>query len=82
MKLRVVPRRGQKRPPLPVPTHTSLFNVTCQPAISVRVRRDDATGRPVGVQIIAAPWREHALLQVARTVELAHPWTDRRPALS
>ncbi|MET9433547.1 amidase [Streptomyces sp. NPDC006551] len=65
----------------PLAVFTSLFNVTGQPAISVPVHHDDATGLPVGVQLVAAPWREDLLLQVARTLELAHPWADRRPAV-
>jgi amidase len=66
----------------PMALFTSLFNVTGQPAISVPIHHDEATGLPVGVQIVAAPWREDLLLQVSRTLELAHPWTDRRPAVS
>jgi amidase len=66
----------------PMAVFTSLFNVTGQPAISVPLHHDDATGLPVGVQIVAAPWREDLLLQVARTLELAHPWADRRPPVS
>jgi amidase len=66
----------------PMAVFTSLFNVTGQPAISVPIHHDEATGLPVGVQIVAAPWREDLLLQVSRTLELAHPWTDRRPAVS
>jgi amidase len=64
----------------PMAVFTSLFNVTGQPAISVPIHHDDATGLPVGVQLVAAPWREDLLLQVSRTLELAHPWADRRPA--
>jgi amidase len=66
----------------PMAVFTSLFNVTGQPAISVPIHHDDATGLPVGVQIIAAPWREDLLLQAARTLELAQPWADRRPPVS
>jgi amidase len=66
----------------PMAVFTSLFNVTGQPAISIPIHHDDATGVPVGVQIIAAPWREDLLLQVSRSLELAHPWTDRRPPVS
>jgi amidase len=66
----------------PMAVFTSLFNVTGQPAISVPVHHNEATGLPVGVQIVAAPWREDLLLQVSHTLELAQPWTDRRPAVS
>jgi amidase len=66
----------------PMAVFTSLFNVTGQPAISVPVHHDDTTGLPVGVQIVAAPWREDLLLQASHTLELEHPWTDRRPAIS
>lgn len=65
----------------PLAVFTCLFNVTGQPAISVPVHHDDATGLPVGVQLVAAPWREDVLLQVSRTLELALPWADRRPVL-
>jgi amidase len=64
----------------PMAVFTSLFNVTGQPAISVPIHHDDASGLPVGVQLIAAPWRDDLLLQVSRYLELAHPWTDRHPA--
>jgi amidase len=66
----------------PMGVFTSLFNVTGQPAISLPIHQDDFTGLPVGVQLVAAPWREDLLLQVSRTLELAHPWTDRRPGLA
>ena len=66
----------------PMAVFTSLFNVTGQPAISVPVHHDDATGLPVGVQIVAAPWREDLLFQAAHALELALPWADRHPAVS
>lgn len=65
----------------PLAVFTSLFNVTGQPAISVPIHHDDATGLPVGAQLVGAPWREDLLLQVSSILELAHPWTDRRPAV-
>jgi amidase len=63
----------------PMAPFTSLFNVTGQPAISVPIHHNQATGPPVGVQLLAAPWREDLPLLVSRSLELAHPWTDRRP---
>ncbi|MFG2147230.1 amidase [Streptomyces sp. NPDC048696] len=63
----------------PMGVFTSVFNVTGQPAISLPVHHDEATGLPVGIQIVAAPWREDLLLQVSRTLELARPWAGRRP---
>ncbi|MFF0461817.1 hypothetical protein [Streptomyces mexicanus] len=39
-------------------------------------------GRPVGVQIVTAPWREDLLLQVAHLLEQALRWADRRPPVS
>jgi amidase len=64
----------------PMAVFTSLFNVTGQPAISVPIHQDQATGLPVGVQIVGAPWGDDLLLQVGHTLELAHPWAGRRPA--
>ncbi|MGW7794261.1 amidase, partial [Streptomyces tricolor] len=64
----------------PMGVFTSVFNVTGQPAVSVPVHHDEATGLPVGVQLVAAPWREDLLLQASRILELAHPWTTRRPS--
>jgi amidase len=63
----------------PMGIFTSIFNVTGLPAISVPIHHDEATGLPVGVQIVAAPWREDLLLQVAAQLEAALPWRDRRP---
>jgi len=64
----------------PMAVFTSLFNVTGQPAISVPIHHDDSSGLPVGVQLVAAPWREDLLLRVAHSLEIAHPWRDRHPA--
>jgi amidase len=63
----------------PMGAFVALFNVTGQPAISLPIHHDDATGLPVGIQLVAAPWREDLLLQVSRMLELAHPWAHRHP---
>ncbi|GAB3896285.1 amidase [Kibdelosporangium lantanae] len=62
----------------PMGVFTALFNVTGQPAISLPIHHDAPTNLPVGVQIVAAPWREDLLLRMARTLEVAVPWADRR----
>jgi amidase len=63
----------------PMGIFTSIFNVTGLPAISVPVHVDEATGLPVGVQIVAAPWKEDLLFQVAAQLEQAFRWQDRHP---
>ena len=53
---------------------TSVANMTGQPAISLplAVGTDDL---PIGIQLVAAFGREDLLLQVAREVEVARPWS-------
>ena len=59
---------------------TAIFNITGQPAISVPLHQA-ASGLPVGVQIVAGPWREAQLIRVASYLEEADPWSGRRPVL-
>jgi amidase len=56
------------------------FNVTGQPAISLPLHMT-AEGLPIGVQLVAAPYREDLLIRVASQIEAAAPWEDRRPTL-
>jgi len=56
---------------------TALANVTGWAAISLPVGMS-ATGLPIGVQLMAPD--ETILLQLARQLEEAMPWADRRPA--
>jgi amidase len=58
---------------------TRPLNVTGQPAMSVPVGWPD-DGLPRGVQLVAAYGREDLLVRVASTLELAAPWSDRKPA--
>jgi len=65
----------------PMAVFTSICNITGLPAISVPVHHDDASGLPVGVQLIAGPWRDELAFQVAAQLEQALPWSDRRPVV-
>jgi amidase len=60
---------------------TSIFNVTGLPALSLPLHQS-AEGLPVGVQLVAAPWRDDTLLQLGTQLEQALPWKDRRPTLA
>jgi len=85
------PRLGQLGPTVdpfeafgPISELTSFtipFNVTGQPAISLPLHWG-ADGLPIGVQLVAAPWREDVLLRVAAALEEAHPWAHRRPPVA
>jgi amidase len=65
----------------PMAVFTSFWNVTGLPAISLPVHQD-ATGLPVGVQLVARPWQDGLLLQVANQLEQLVGWADRRPSVS
>lgn len=58
--------------------YTSQFNITGQPAISLPLFWSES-GLPIGVQLVAAPWREDLLVRVAAQLEAAHPWAHRIP---
>jgi amidase len=49
-------------------SHTMAYNVAGWPAAVVRCGAS-ATGLPIGVQIVAAPWREDIALAVAARLE-------------
>jgi amidase len=65
---------------LPFVLFTAPFNVTGQPAMSVPLAMSPG-GLPVGVQFVAAPYREDLLFQVAGALERAQPWAERRPSV-
>src|SRR5262249_23461157 len=57
---------------------TYPYNCTGQPAISLPLGMS-STGLPLGVQLVGPPRGEMLLLGVARELEAAMPWKDRRP---
>lgn len=58
---------------------TPLFNASGQPALSLPVHVDDATGLPVGVQLAGRYGDEATLLQVAHQLEPVVGWDQLRP---
>jgi amidase len=58
--------------PFPDGSYTELFDVTGWPAGVVRAGTSDS-GLPIGVQIIANPWREDVVLAVMALVEAGLP---------
>lgn len=60
---------------------TAVFNITGQPAASVPIglTRD---GLPIGLQIAGRRLADADVLQVARQLEAALPWRQRRPRIS
>jgi amidase len=63
---------------LPFAAYPAPFNVTGQPAMSVPLFWNDSN-LPIGVQLVAAPFREDLLVRVGAQLEQARPWADRRP---
>jgi amidase len=56
------------------------FDVSGQPAISLPLHWSDS-GLPIGVQFVAGYGREDVLFRLAGQLELARPWSAKRPAL-
>ncbi|WP_404926374.1 amidase [Mesorhizobium sp. ORM16] len=60
--------------------YTGVFNVTGQPSVSLPLAQS-ADGLPIGIQIVGRFGHEATLIRVARDLEEARPWRDRRPTV-
>jgi amidase len=60
---------------------TPVFNASGQPGISLPMFEGN-DGLPLAVQIIGRPAGEAALLALARQLEEAQPWAERRPTVA
>lgn len=60
--------------------YTGVFNVTGQPSVSLPLAQG-ASGLPIGIQIVGRFGDEATLVRVARDLEEARPWRDRRPSI-
>jgi amidase len=75
---------GTGMPPMEVvamAAFTAVFNITGQPAVSLPLHVSPS-GLPVGVQIVAGPWREAQLVRVASQLEQSDPWAGRFPGFA
>ncbi|MER9927286.1 amidase [Mesorhizobium sp. M0048] len=58
--------------------YTGVFNVSGHPAVSLPLAQN-ASGLPIGIQIVGRFGDEATLVRVARDLEDATPWRHRRP---
>ncbi len=76
----VEPREHDKRSAQAFP-FTPPFNATGQPAISLPLAHD-SRGLPIGMQFVGRYGAELTLLQLAKQLEVANGWLDRRPNMA
>lgn len=68
---------------LPSVIFTAPFNVSGQPALNLPLHWSRGENPiPIGVQLVASPWDEAALIRLGAQVEAAAGWTDRTPPIS
>jgi amidase len=63
-------RHGESGTPAYGDTYSEVHNLTGWPAATVRAGTSPE-GTPIGVQLVAKPWREDVVLAAARVVESA-----------
>ncbi len=63
-------RHGESKTPVYGDTYSEIHNLTGWPAAVVRAGTSPE-GLPIGVQLVAKPWREDVALAAARIVEAA-----------
>ena len=64
--------------PTDTPGYMALANLCGLPALSVPMGFD-ADGMPLGLQLMAAPFRDPLVLRVGKAYERATDWHERRP---
>jgi amidase len=66
--------------PMQLFSYSMTFNLTMLPAVTVRAGTSPE-GLPIGVQVVARPWREDVALSAAQAIETAlGPWPQPRVA--
>lgn len=65
----------------PMAAFTAVWNVTGMPAISLPLGRS-ASGLPIGMQLVAGPWNDALLLQLAHQLESAGALGSDHPQVS
>jgi amidase len=71
-------RHGESNAPWFGDTYSDVHNLTGLPAVVVRGGSTDG-GLPIGVQLVAPPWREDLAIAAARVVEAASGGWQRPP---
>ncbi|WP_027056443.1 amidase [Mesorhizobium erdmanii] len=60
--------------------YLGIFNVTGHPSVSLPLAQSHS-GLPIGLQIVGRFGDEATLVRIARDLEEARPWIDRRPSV-
>jgi len=69
-----LPLGSRAREVFAIATFTTQFNISGQSAISLPLGTNES-GLPIGIQVVADAYREDLLINVARELESAMPWS-------